>query len=234
MKENREYYCYGKMSTCDIHGQCDGCEHYNGEGGTYGVNLKDLFTEILDAKYTHLEETASFAFKRSGVELYIYFEESNGKTDWKNNFDFPAQPYREMEHRWFAHRGFLKVWKVIEPHLQAEICDLSVKRIVIGGYSHGAAIALLCHEYCKYNRPDIKVESYGFGCPRVLWGFVRKAVKKRFEGFTVIRNGTDIVTHVPPRILGYRHVGRLIEIGQDKDYKPVESHLPQSYQVELG
>lgn len=197
------------------------------------MNLTNLFTKILQVEYTHLEEAASFAYERTRGTLYIYFEESNGATDWKNNFDFPAKPYRRMEHKWYAHRGFLKVWKVIEPHLQAPICDPSVKHIIIGGYSHGAAIALLCHEYCKYNRPDVEVEGYGFGAPRVLWGFMRKAVKKRFEGFTVIRNGYDIVTHVPPALFGYRHVGTMVKVGRGKGYNPVASHYAHNYKTEL-
>lgn len=198
------------------------------------MNIANLYVKILTAKYTHLEETASFAFERDGDTLYIYFEKSNGKTDWKNNFDFPAKPYRDMQNKWFAHRGFLKVWKVIEPHLKEEILDENVKHIVIGGYSHGAAIAVLCHEYCKYNRSDILIEGYGFGCPRVVWGYLQEAVKQRFEGFTVIRNGCDIVTKVPPKIFGYRHIGKLLKIGQFKGYGHVESHFPMLYLKEVS
>lgn len=198
------------------------------------INLYALFAKILTAKYHHIpEETASFTYEREGNTLYIYFEWSNGATDWKNNFDFPAKPYRDMKNKWYAHRGFLKVWKVIEPYLQKEIFDLDINHIVIGGYSHGAAIALLCHEYCRYNRPEITVEGYGFGCPRVLWGFMRKSVKERFEGFTVIRNGCDLVTHVPPALFGYRHTGDILEIGRNKGYTPIESHYPDKYLDEL-
>ena len=185
-------------------------------------------------RYTHLAETASFMFERDGDTLHIYFEESNGLTDWKNNFDFPAKPYRDMNDKWYAHRGFMKVWKIIEPHLQAEILNPDVKHIVISGYSHGAAIAVLCHEYCKYNRSDILIEGYGFGCPRVVWGFLRKSVKQRFEGFTVFRNGCDIVTHLPPMLFGYRHIGKMVKIGQYKGYTPILSHYPNKYFKELG
>ena len=193
-----------------------------------------LFNKILKAKYTHIEpETASYATEIEGDTLYILFEWSNGKTDWRNNFDFPAKPYRDMPNLWFAHRGFLRVWKTIEPSLANLICFGNIKRIVIGGYSHGAAIAVLCHEYCKYNRPDIEIEGYGFGCPRVVWGFLRKNVKERFKGFAVIRNGGDIVTKVPPAIFGFRHIGKLIEIGQGKGYKMIEAHYADKYIKEL-
>lgn len=208
------------------------------------LTLKELYKKILDLKdkYVHIDNDASFYFERKCDTLYIYFEKSNGAIDWLNNFKFSARsvismkkPYKDMCDKWKAHRGFLGVWKEIEPYLQPYICDLTVNKIVIGGYSHGAAVALLCHEYCKYNRPDISdnIEGYGFGAPRVVWGFVGKSVKKRFEGFTVIRNGKDIVTHAPPAIFGYHHVGNMIEIGQDKGYKPIEAHRPNKYYKEL-
>lgn len=196
--------------------------------------ITELYERILNAKYIHIgDQTASYCTQREGDTLYILFEWSNGKTDWLNNFDFPAKPYRDMQNKWFAHRGFLRVWKVIEPYLQTEICDLSVNKIIIGGYSHGAAIAALCHEYCKFNRPDAIILGYGYGAPRVVWGFLRKAVKKRFTGFTVIRNGCDIVTKVPPKIFGFRHIGNMLQIGRDKGYNPVESHYPEAYRKEL-
>lgn len=199
------------------------------------MGIAEIYQKILSAKYKHIgEETASYCTERKGNTLYIYFEWSNGKTDWKNNFNFPAKPYRDMKNRWYAHRGFLRVWKAIEPHLQAEICDLSINKIIIGGYSHGAAIAVLCYEYCKFNRPDAHIEGYGYGAPRVVWGFLRKEVKKRFGGFVVIRNGKDIVTHVPPAIFGFRHIGNILHIGRNKSYNAIDAHRPESYTAELG
>ncbi len=195
------------------------------------MNIKQLFEEVLGVEYTHLEKDASFAYKKDGDTLYVYFEHSNGKTDWKHNFNFPAKPYREMKNKWFAHRGFLKVWKIIEPHLQDKIFDLDIKYIIIGGYSHGAAIALLCHEYCKFNRPDAKISGYGYGCPRVVWGFLGKTVKQRFEGFAVIRNRRDIVTHLPPTLFGFRHVGEMKTIGKTN---PIKDHYSERYLIELG
>lgn len=188
-----------------------------------------LFENILNAEYIHIgEETASYAFERAGNTLYIYFECTNGKKDWENNFDFPAKPYRDMQNKWYAHRGFLRVWKEIEPYLEGKITDPDIKCIVIGGYSHGGAIALLCYEYCKFNRPDAIITGFGYGAPRVVWGFLRKPVKKRFEGFTVIRNGNDLVTHLPPVILGYRHIGRVKKIGEYSEGL-IKDHYPENY-----
>lgn len=135
-----------------------------------------------------------------------------------------------MPNRWYAHRRFLKVWKVIEDKLAAIIHDKQINEIIIAGYSHGAALALLCHEYCMFNRTDIKnkIRGYGFGCPRVVFGFLRKSVKKRFTGFFVIRNKKDIVTHLPPALLLFRHVSNLITIGSG-EWNCIDAHRPENY-----
>ena len=196
--------------------------------------ITKTFKEILNAKYTHLEEeTASFYYRTVRNSLTIYFEWSNGKTDWKNNFDFPAKPYRDMHNKWYCHRGFLKVWKAIEPHLKDHIMNPKIKWINIAGYSHGGALAQLCYEYCKFNRPDCSIKGHGYGAPRVVWGFLNRHVKKRFEGFVLVRNKGDIVTHLPPVVFGYRNIGTLLTIGESFRYSPIDAHRPENYIKEL-
>lgn len=186
------------------------------------------FKNCLCAEYTHVENDGSYATRREGGKLYIYFEASNGKNDWKNNFMFPAKPYRKMKNLWFCHRGFLKVWKSIEPYIASEILDPEVKEIEIVGYSHGGAIAQLCYEYVKFNRPEVSVYGYGFAAPRVFWGFARKAVRERFAGFLVIRNCRDIVTHLPPVLFGFHHVAGVWTIGEKSDGL-IKDHYPENY-----
>ena len=194
------------------------------------TKLSDIFSSVLDAKYTHLEEeTASYWYSKEGNTLTIYFEWSNGKTDWRNNLDFPIKPYRDMANKWYAHRGFLKVWKAIEPHLEDIIKNSYVEVINIAGYSHGAAIALLCYEYCKFNRPDCEVMGIGFGCPRVIWGFPKKPVRERLKGFLMVRNKKDIVTHVPPAIFGYRHPYYVLKTDDGRRTNSVIAHTPEEY-----
>ncbi len=200
------------------------------------MRLSTLFYRCVNIKYTQVENGADYALERFGSTLYIYFEPSNGCIDWKNNLDFPAKPYRRMDDSvWFAHRGFLKVWRSIEAHISNDIKDPTVTKIVIVGYSHGAAVAALCHEYVWYNRPDLRevIEGYGFGCPRVLWGLNGEKVRRRWDGFYVIRNINDIVTHLPPALLGYSHAGELIEIGAPGLYSAVDAHRPENILTEL-
>lgn len=200
------------------------------------MTLLQLYNKVLSVEYTQLQErAASFAVEREGDTLYLYFEGSNGATDWRTNFNFPAKPYRDMKDLWFAHRGFLLEWKVMKERLQPQIEDKTVRKIVIAGYSHGGAIALLCHEYCVFHRGDIaeNIYGYGFGAPRVVFAFLRKSLRKRLEHFFVVRNCRDVVTHLPPLAFGFRQAGNLLHIGQGEQYGPVKSHEPNSYQTEL-
>jgi hypothetical protein len=199
------------------------------------MKLYDAFIKcwFLEKHYLKVENSGSYFIEQNGDCLRIYFEQSNGFVDWVHNLVFPAKPYKRMKHLWFCHRGFLKVWKSIEPYLADAIANPEVRNIEIVGYSHGAAIALLCYEYCVFNRPDADVWGVGFGCPRVFWGFVPKAVKKRFNNFKVVRNGNDIVTHVPPALFGFRHITEIIEIGKNKSEGPIDDHRPKNYLLHL-
>ncbi len=201
------------------------------------MELYELFSQCLTITYSQTGVSANYALKREGDILYIFFEGSDGKNDWKNNLDFPAKAYKRMGKTvWFAHRGFLKVWKEIEPMLAEDIADKEFKKIVISGYSHGGALAMLCHEYAWYHRPDLRktLESYGFGAPRVFWGVKTAELKSRWKGFTVVRNINDIVTHLPPALLGYSHVGKTLKIGEKGKYAAVEAHNPQNILTELS
>lgn len=200
------------------------------------MKLSHLFRRCANGKYIHVENSGDYYTDRIRNTLYIYLECSNETVDWLNNFDFPAKPHKRMgKIAWFAHRGFVRVWKSIEPYLESLIKDPTVTRIVTVGYSHGAALAVLCHEYVWYNRPDLRdrIYGYGFGCPRVFWGFRTKKRMQRWERFTVIRNVDDIVTHVPPAIWGYSHVGSMIKIGEKGKYSPVDAHRPENIMAEL-
>ncbi len=198
--------------------------------------LYKLFRQCLDAVYVNTSGAASYAVRRCGDVLYIFFEASNGPADWKRNLDFPAKAYKRMGiTAWFAHKGFLEAWHELEPILSAKISGKSVRKIILTGYSHGAAIALLCHEYVWFTRPDIRasLEGYGFGCPRVIWGALSPDIRRRWNNFTVIRNIDDAVTHLPPALLGYTHVGTMLEVGTHGKYSSIDAHRPENILAEL-
>lgn len=200
------------------------------------MKLSELFERCLNTSYYQTGKSANYAIEKNEDKLNIYFEETDGDNDWRINLDFPAKPYNRMgQTLWFAHRGFLSLWKEIEPRLSPYIMDENIKELTVTGYSHGAAAALLCHEYVWYNRPELRnsLKGYGFGCPRVIHGAKGEKEKYRWETFTVIRNIDDIVTHLPPASLGYIHVGNMLEIGKKGRYTPIDAHRPENILKEL-
>ena len=197
------------------------------------MKLSELFKRCLYIPYLQTGKSANYATEIKDDVLYLYFEKSDGENDWRINFDFPAVPYRRMGKTvWFAHRGFLGVWKEIEEKVKDDIFNKKIKGINCVGYSHGAAVAVLCYEYARFNRPDLRkdIYGYGFGCPRVIWGEIPD---DRWQNFTVIRNIDDAVTHLPPTVLGYKHIGKMLEIGKKGRYTPIDAHRFENILNEL-
>ena len=199
----------------------------------------NLYRRCLDAEYTHTTEGGDYAIEVDGNTLYILFEWSDGAEDWKNNFDFPARPYKRMTDKWFCHRGFLKVWKAMRDEIENRVAETlerntDISNITIVGYSHGGAMALFATEDMTYLYGDkFNVSGYGFGAPRVLWGYVPKAVRERISAFVTVRNVPDIVTHLPPKVFGYRDIN-IEEIGEKGKYKPIKAHYSSAYIEELN
>lgn len=180
----------------------------------YAEYLLYHFNKFGRSKFESKAGTADFDTLREDDTLYLYFQWTVEKYDWFYNLNFPVKPYRDMNDKWYTHRGFLRAWKDIEPFVKEEIMDPSVKKIMIVGYSQGAAIGTLAYEYVWFNRPDLRetLEGYGFGCPRVFWGKLTPELKERWSNFHPILNKCDIVTHVPPKCFGFKHTGEPILI----------------------
>ncbi len=200
------------------------------------MKLSELFSDCLGASYVHTEYGGDYALKKRNRTLYIYLEASDGAEDWRSNLAFFAKAYSREGHTVFrAHRGFLRVWEAMLPAIAQALEDPNIKNAVTVGYSHGGALAVLCHEYIWYRRRDLRstLLGYGFGAPRVLWGRLSPMLEARWEGFTVLRNLDDAVTHLPFAALGYRHVGTLLEIGEKNKYSAIDAHRAENILAEL-
>lgn len=197
--------------------------------------LLSLFGACLSADYSESEGGVDLAIRRVGGHLYIFFEHSDGREDWRSNLDLPARAHTGACGRFYAHRGFLSAFKMAQKRIAPAVLDRGVSRITLVGYSHGAALALLATEYAFCTRPDLQnaIEGFGFGCPRVVWGRAGEASERAFRAFTVVRNKGDIVTHLPPAALGYRHVGKMLKIGARGRYSPIDAHREENIRAEL-
>lgn len=59
-------------------------------------SLLDLFRRCLAAKNIHTTGDGDYCVETEGRTLYLLFEWSDGRIDWKNNLDFPATPYKNQ------------------------------------------------------------------------------------------------------------------------------------------
>lgn len=205
-------------------------------------NLYDLFIRHLNfseygskkSEYETIGLDVNYLFEEKDDILYIHFEGSNSVTDWVRNFLFAKEPYKEMKISFKVHRGFLHAWKEVEDIILKKInetkkLEFKIKnktlfmkvykynKICVVGYSHGGGLAILCHEFINYHRPDLKKNliSICYESPRVI-ARLPKDLEKRWSNCYIIRNAKDIVTHMPPKLFGYKHVGYLVQIGNKK------------------
>ena len=198
--------------------------------------LSELFKKCLDVEYIHVAESADYYIETEGKRLYIYLQCSNGIEDWINNFDFPISVYkRENDKRWFCHRGFLRAFSALMPYVKESIDNFSIDSCTVVGYSHGGALAILCYEYIWFWYPELRdnLIGYGFGAPRVLFGKRDSDFINRWRNFKVIRNLDDIVTHLPPVVLGYFHASEVLNIGERGKYSCIDAHRPENILREL-
>ncbi len=195
------------------------------------MKLSELFSRCLSADYISLDDGVDVAVRNENGVLYVYFEDSDGIADWRINLDFPAEFYTDGI---YAHRGFLRSWKIAEEYL-GNIIASARGEIVCAGYSHGGALALLCHGYIWQKRPELRafLNSCGFGAPRVLWGIQNDKTQEIWKNYTVIRNINDAVTYLPPKSFGYFHAGNLLEIGTVGIYSAFEAHKSENILTEL-
>jgi hypothetical protein len=163
--------------------------------------------------------------------IILAFAPSSSKQDWIDNFAFPVRPYRDMPYGWLAHGGFVRAWKAARDAIVADVMSiLGDNQLVITGYSHGGALATLAHENFVFH--GLIPMTVIFGSPRVLW-MPPKALRHRFRDVTVIRNRGDIVTHLPPWLFGYQHVGEIVKIGKPRMIG-VRPHYPVEYERSMG
>lgn len=191
-------------------------------------NLFELFHKCAyEIDYDQIGDSVNFKFIKNEDTLYIYFQGSNSITDWVENFMFTQKVYKEFR----VHKGFYRAYSQVRDLMLDVIYNGNYKNIIVVGYSHGGGLCQLAHEDIVYHFPQLNVHSYAFEAPRCLK--VSKKYRDRWKDLTVIRNGSDIVTHCPPKIFGYTDLGTMIKIKGDtklvenKCPKCIKYHYPQ-------
>lgn len=161
------------------------------------------------------DDTQYIIEKKESGEVVVIFAESNSKADWKNNLNFWAKPYKEMDVKYYVHRGFLRCWKLVRDEIMSKLKELSPTYITVSGWSYGGALATLCYEDVWFQFPELRDQRrlITFGSPRVLMIFNFRKIKERWDNSYRFTNGADLVTCVPFKFMLFRHVCKPIHIG---------------------
>jgi hypothetical protein len=199
------------------------------------------FTQV-GFDYEDKATSTEWKYKVEGKTLYLAFKYTDSDLDWKQNFFFLPRlkkPYKEMSFPWFIHAGFLLKWKAIEDQIAYWVLDRvkwpgEYDNVVIAGHSQGGALAILCHEWWKYHNPHIPVQTVTFGAPRPVWFWNLKKIKDRFEGITQYRDRRDIVCLLPPKLFGYRDVGKIVYDGENFSLFKTISDLVTEWHTSYG
>ena len=180
-----------------------------------------------EIEYETIGNDVNYAFEEENDTLFIFFEASSSLVDWFRNFSFSEKVYKMFR----VHKGFYQSYKEVRNVVLDKCYSKDYKKIVIVGYSHGGALVQISFEDIKYHFPNAEIVGYAFESPRALK--VKKEYRHLWNGLYVIRNNNDLITHLPPRLFGYRHLGEMIKIKGDtsvvKNFLPkcIKSHYPE-------
>ncbi|WP_146049483.1 lipase family protein [Alkalispirochaeta sphaeroplastigenens] len=163
---------------------------------------------------------------RKGDLLYVIFRGSQApgdRTDLGQNLRFlPRRPPFGDQPSVRIHRGFLEKYLGIRDDLHQALSRDPPGRIVFVGHSGGGALGVIAFYDLVGRLPEIEMSVVTFGMPRVFNRAGAAWFQEHHSRVLRIVMGRDAIAGVPPAFLGFRHVGRLVRVG-DRSLLPLFS-----------
>ncbi|MFT5387852.1 MAG: triacylglycerol lipase [Candidatus Omnitrophota bacterium] len=152
------------------------------------------------------EDTQAFIAANDKV-IIVSYRGTESKEDWMTDAKCKLIPYKQGR----AHFGFNKTFKFSAKWLKDTVnkFDNGKQTLWVTGHSLGAALATLAVDFLLDKENMFAVNGlYMFGSPRVGDKYFAENFDKNFK-FRTFRfvNDEDIVTRVPLRSMGYKHIG---------------------------
>lgn len=161
---------------------------------------------------------------------YVAFRGSSADRDWLTNLEFAQRSaitsailnnkqldypniYGQSNSGVKMHIGFTKAYLSIRSDIHRIVQKSNIPHWIITGHSLGGALAKLCAVDLQYNfSPEISVETYTFGAPRIGNKAFSESYTHRVPKTCRFVNGNDVVCGLPRRWQGYRHVDTKIRL----------------------
>lgn len=174
---------------------------------------------------------------------YIVFRGSNADRDWLTNFDFAQwsavtdavldnkqldypDVYGTSSSGVKMHTGFTKAYLAVRPQIHNIVRHNTITYWVVTGHSLGGALANLCAVDLQYNfAPNIAIEVYTFGAPRVGNRAFSESYNRRVPNNWRFVNGNDVVSGLPRRWQNYRHVDTRIRFSVGFSWRIISGSL---------
>ena len=150
----------------------------------------------LDIEYIYIKRTDTEAFMFRHLDTcFIFFAGTESAKDLVQDFVFIPSKYADG----YIHSGFKKIIELTNKPIRDGIKRLfgsyHVSKILIGGHSLGAAIAMGAADALYYSGYDhVPTEVITFGCPNGWSRGARASFEKRHSDVTNYINSWDIVT----------------------------------------
>lgn len=194
-----------------------------------GYIQSELKTESVCDRFEDAVMDIELAFF-SGKVLVFRCTDSN--TNWISNFFLTKKTvaYHNSGSPIRVHNGFYYDYVSSARRFVHEyIKSRDVKELTIIGHSLGGALATLCAVDVQYNFPSVSVSCITFGSPRVGNRYFSESYDRRVPDTRRYVYGNDFFCSVPMEFLGYRHVGKLCQLGSRKILPSFSDHLLSNY-----
>lgn len=152
--------------------------------------------------------------------LYIMFQGSSSKIDWKLNLSFWKKPYKDMTEKIYVHSGQITGYKSARDFIHNYFLEhkKEIDNVHIGGHSLGDSYARFCYMdffWHKENKTDyhrLNLSGLGGGGNKNVSWIGHKEANRRLEGYVRLQNGNDIVPRIPP--IFYKQTGKQVIINK--------------------
>lgn len=168
------------------------------------------------------EETATLAVAIQYENVYhIAFRathDQRGSPDQLLNLRaVPRRPkYLDPDTSFRAHSGYLQRYESVRQELLTRVFAHRGNTIILIGASAGGALATLAFDEVRRLAPDIDVRLITYSSPRVLTSSTQRDLQDQEYRAVRVVYAQDIVPALPPAILGYRHFGAHVQLGEPR------------------
>jgi predicted lipase len=199
-------------------------------------NVKRLMAQYSSKNVVFFEDvptdTHGLFYIENGT-LFIGFRGSESLENWEYDFmidkkkvPFDRDPSMYKDR---LHDGFLKAYMAVRSIVFQQVMNSGFKKIIVTGHSLGAAIATICVLDVQYNFRDCDVKLYCSGVPRVGNKQYIKGFNKYVKEAYCIRQGRDLISYLPPNLLGFFQVRKYMHVGPHKLFPSLKDHYPLRY-----